>query len=162
MIEQLRRLFSTATLRESVSYQSLEKVFTYLLNREIVFKGKVDLIQADVRGLPVTSVNTQTGDVVLDADDINDSSTAHKFVTAADLVKLSNLSGVNTGDQTSIVGITGTNAQFDTAVTDVNFLFVVDLPSAHTHPISDVVNLQTTLDTKTTKTFAIAMALALG
>jgi hypothetical protein len=162
MIEQLRRLFSTATLRESVTYQTLEKVLSYLLNREIVFKGKVDLIQADVRGLPVTSVNRQTGDVVLDADDIDDTSTINKYVTAADLVKLSNLSGVNTGDQTSIVGITGTKAQFDTAVTDGNFLYVGDPPSAHTHPISDIVNLQTTLDTKTTKTFAIAMALALG
>lgn len=154
MIEQLRRLFSTATLREGVSYQSLEKVFTYLLNREIVFKGKVDLTQADVRGLSsgssswddikdkpasfppsshthpekqdtlvsgvniktvntqsllgsgditisggVTSVNAQTGVVVLDADDISDSSTTNKFVTASDLTNLGNLSGVNSGDQ---------------------------------------------------------------
>jgi hypothetical protein len=35
-------------------------------------------------------------------------------------------SGTNTGDQTSIVGITGTKAQFDTAVTDGNFLYVGD------------------------------------
>jgi hypothetical protein len=34
--------------------------------------------------------------------------------------------GTNTGDQTSIVGITGTKAQFDTAVTDGNFVFVGD------------------------------------
>ncbi len=33
------------------------------------------------------------------------------------------VSGTNTGDQTSIVGITGTKAQFDTAVTDGNFLY---------------------------------------
>jgi len=32
-------------------------------------------------------------------------------------------SGTNTGDQTSIVGITGTMAQFDTAVTDGNFVY---------------------------------------
>lgn len=37
--------------------------------------------------------------VSVDADDIDDSSTTHKFVTAADLTNLSNLSGVNTGDQ---------------------------------------------------------------
>jgi uncharacterized protein with putative carbohydrate binding module len=36
-------------------------------------------------------------------------------------------SGTNTGDQTSIVGITGTKAQFDTAVTDGNFLYVGDI-----------------------------------
>lgn len=35
-------------------------------------------------------------------------------------------SGTNTGDQTSIVGITGTKAEFDTAVTDGNFLYVGD------------------------------------
>jgi hypothetical protein len=35
--------------------------------------------------------------------------------------------GTNTGDQTSIVGITGTKAQFDTAVTDGNFLYSGDI-----------------------------------
>jgi len=72
----------------------------------------------------VDSVNGQTGVVVLDADDIDDSATSHKFVTATDLTILSNTSGVNTGDQTSILGITGTKAQFDTALTDGNFAFV--------------------------------------
>lgn len=37
------------------------------------------------------------------------------------------LSGTNSGDQTTIVGITGTKAQFDTAVTDGNFLYVGDV-----------------------------------
>lgn len=37
------------------------------------------------------------------------------------------LSGTNSGDQTSIVGITGTKAQFDTAVTDGNILYVGDV-----------------------------------
>jgi hypothetical protein len=37
------------------------------------------------------------------------------------------LSGTNTGDQTSIVGINGTRAQFDTAVTDGNFLYSGDI-----------------------------------
>lgn len=50
-------------------------------------------------GGAVDSVNTQTGVVVLDADDIDDSSTTHKYVTATDLTKLSNTSGTNTGDQ---------------------------------------------------------------
>ena len=48
---------------------------------------------------PVQSVNTATGAVVLDADDIDDSSTTHKFVTASDITNLSNLSGTNSGDQ---------------------------------------------------------------
>jgi hypothetical protein len=37
------------------------------------------------------------------------------------------LSGTNTGDQTSIVGITGTKAEFDTACSDGNFLFSGDV-----------------------------------
>ena len=49
----------------------------------------------------VTSVNGSTGNVVLDADDIDDTSTTNKFVTASDLTKLSNLSGTNTGDEVS-------------------------------------------------------------
>lgn len=39
----------------------------------------------------------------------------------------SNVSGTNTGDQTSIVGITGSKAQFDTACSDGNFLYVGDI-----------------------------------
>ena len=38
-------------------------------------------------------------------------------------------SGTNTGDQTSIVGIAGTKAQFDAACTDGNFAYISDLAS---------------------------------
>jgi len=48
---------------------------------------------------PVQSVNTATGAVVLDADDISDAGTTNKFVTAGDIINLGNLSGTNTGDQ---------------------------------------------------------------
>jgi hypothetical protein len=51
---------------------------------------------------------------VLGADD--------NYVTDAEKVKLSNLSGTNSGDQASIVGITGTLAQFNTAITDGNII----------------------------------------
>ena len=50
-------------------------------------------------GGDVTSVNSQTGVVVLDTDDISDSGATNKYVTSAEKTKLSNLSGVNTGDQ---------------------------------------------------------------
>ena len=50
-------------------------------------------------GGAVDSVNSQTGVVVLDADDIDDTLTTNKFVTSADITKLGNLSGTNTGDQ---------------------------------------------------------------
>ncbi len=70
------------------------------------------------------------------------------YVTDAEKVKLSNLSGTNSGDQTSIVGIAGTKAQFDTAVTDGNFMYVGDAPTTHSHVISDTTGLQTALDGK--------------
>lgn len=47
---------------------------------------------------PVDSVNTQTGAVVLDADDIDDAVTTNKFTTQADIDRLANTSGTNTGD----------------------------------------------------------------
>lgn len=37
------------------------------------------------------------------------------------------LTGTNSGNQTSIVGITGTMAQFDTAVTDGNLLYTINI-----------------------------------
>lgn len=48
------------------------------------------------------------------------------LMAAADKTKLDAITGTNTGDQTSIAGITGTKAQFDTAVSDGNFVFVGD------------------------------------
>lgn len=46
--------------------------------------------------------------------------TATTTIAATGVVSGSNLSGTNTGDQTSIAGITGTIAQFNTAITDGN------------------------------------------
>jgi len=55
------------------------------------------------------------------------------LMTSADFTKLGAISGTNTGDQTSIVGISGTKAQFDTAVSDGNIQWIGDAPTAHTH-----------------------------
>lgn len=51
-------------------------------------------------GGAVDSVNSQTGVVVLDADDIDDTSTTHKFTTAADISKLAGIEANATADQT--------------------------------------------------------------
>jgi len=48
-------------------------------------------------------------------------------LTAAQVRTLINVEDGATADQTSIVGITGTKAQFDAAVTDGNFLYVGDV-----------------------------------
>jgi len=77
-------------------------------------KGDIDPHQADVATASVFYRKTAgTG--------------APEVQTLATLKTDLNLSGTNTGDQTSIVGITGTKAQFDTAVTDGNFLYVGDI-----------------------------------
>ena len=55
----------------------------------------------DLQDLPtlVTSVNTQTGDVVLDADDIDDSTTTNKFTTQSERDKLS---GIEAGAEVNV------------------------------------------------------------
>ena len=79
----------------------------------------------------VDSVFGRTGAVIAQAGDYTTalvtSTVDNRYVTDAQLVVIGNTSGVNTGDQTSIVGITGTKAQFDTACTDGNFLYVGDI-----------------------------------
>jgi hypothetical protein len=49
--------------------------------------------------------------------------------------------GSNTGDQTSIVGISGTKAQFDTAVSDGNILYVGDITQYTDEAAQDAVGL---------------------
>lgn len=86
-------------------------------------RSKLSGIEAGAEVNTVNSVNTQTGTVVLDADDIDDTSTTHKFATSTQLnnadsaiqpgdniSELTNDSGFtsNTGTVTS-VGITGTD-----------------------------------------------------
>lgn len=63
---------------------------------------------------PVDSVNTQTGAVVLDADDISDAATTNKFTTAADISKLA---GIETGaDVTDTANVTAAGALMDSEV----------------------------------------------
>ena len=76
-------------------------------------------------GLVLTGQGS-TNDVTIknDADaDVIKVPTGTTNVDIVGALTASNLSGTNTGDQTSIVGITGTKAQFDTAVSDDNILF---------------------------------------
>lgn len=57
---------------------------------------------------------------MLDADDIDDTSTANKFVTSSDITKLGNLSGTNTGDvtvsDTSEIDISLTGQQISASI----------------------------------------------
>jgi hypothetical protein len=90
---------------------------------------------------PVQSVNTATGAVVLDADDIDDTSTSHKFVTSSDITNLSNLSGTNTGDQdlSSYQLQPAEGAFVDGDKTKLDGLNAADYATAsHTHAINDL------------------------
>jgi hypothetical protein len=66
----------------------------------------------------VDSVNTQTGAVVLDADDISDSATTNKFTTAGDISKLAGIESGATADQTGAEIKTAYEAEADTNAFD--------------------------------------------
>lgn len=80
--------------------------------------GTKTKVTYDANGLVTSGADATTADI---ADSAN-----RRYVTDAQLVVIGNTSGTNTGDQTSIVGITGTKAQFNTAVSDGNIMFVGD------------------------------------
>lgn len=70
-------------------------------------------ITYDAKGLVTGGADATTADI---ADSLN-----KRYVTDAQLTVIGNTSNTNTGDQTSIAGITGTTAQFNTALTDGDF-----------------------------------------
>lgn len=65
---------------------------------------------------PVDSVNGQVGVVVLDADDIDDTSTAHKFASAAELELIG--TAIQPGDNVSDL------------VNDAGYITLADIPSS--------------------------------
>lgn len=133
LIEQVQSDTKLLVIRDEQN-QHVIKIEDLLQSPEIV-----TLIQSLVAAGTVLSVNTQTGIVVLDADDIDDTSTLHKFVTADDLTTLSNTSGTNTGDQ-DISGIAANASAISTNVTAIslNTAKVSAHGSVTTH--SDVTN----------------------
>lgn len=96
----------------------------------------------------VDSVNTQTGAVVLDADDISDATTTNKFTNASDISKLSGIqAGAEVNAVDSVFGRTGavTAQSGDYTKSDVG-LANVDNTSDADKPISTAT--QTALDAK--------------
>ena len=79
----------------------------------------VNLVFDSVGGGLVSSVNTQIGDVVLVADDIDDSLTTHKFVDQALIDKVASVESNATADQTGAEIKIAYEAELDTnAFTD--------------------------------------------
>lgn len=110
-------------------------------NRNVLIANGVEwesrgLTEADISDLGVY-LTTETDPIFTASEAFN--------INASDINNLSNLSGINTGDQTSIVGITGTKAEFNNALTNGDFLFIGDTPTAHTHTWNDITSTPTTL-----------------
>jgi hypothetical protein len=117
VVSNLNRSKSKVSKAQVEGLEELEKiakanqmpVTTTFINgqraKNLQFSGASVSVQGDTANISITgggavdSVNGATGVVVLDADDISDTATTNKFVTAADITKLGNLSGTNTGDQ---------------------------------------------------------------
>ena len=98
----------TTGKRPSTPVVSMLRVNTTLTALEYYAAGAWQVLTPGGGGGAVDSVNGQTGVVVLDPDDLDDSSTTNKFITAAELSKLSGieaLAEVNTVD--SVAGKTG-------------------------------------------------------
>lgn len=71
------------------SYDAGSGSITYAIGDWAVHNGSV--FEKSLNSNAVVSVNGSTGVVVLDADDIDDTATTHKFVTAADITKLGHI-----------------------------------------------------------------------
>ena len=86
---------------------------------------------SDFGGGAVDSVNSQTGIVVLDADDIDDSTTLHKFATAAQLAN---------ADSALQAADIDTLAELNAIITDANLddASAARTPTAHTHTLSEL------------------------
>jgi len=78
-------------------------------------------------GGAVDSVNGQTGVVVLDADDIDDSATTHKFVTASDISKLA---GIASGAEVNV------NADWNAVSGDAQILNKPTISGSNTGDVS--------------------------
>jgi hypothetical protein len=78
-------------------------------------KDMIDTHTSGGGGGAVDSVNGETGVVVLDADDIDDSSTAHKFTSSADISKLA---GIEIGAEVNPGVVPQAEAEEGTATTE--------------------------------------------
>jgi len=112
------------TISSSVAWGGITGTLSSQTDLQTALDGKVDENAAIVGGTNTKITYDTKGLVTAGAAattaDINDSSN-RRYVTDAQLTVIGNTSGTNTGDQTSIVGITGTIAQFNTALTDGDF-----------------------------------------
>jgi hypothetical protein len=129
-------------------------------------KTKLSGIATGAEVNAVDSVNTQTGSVTLDADDIDDTSTIHKFATAAQLTKLDGVESGATADQTgseiksAYEGESNTNAFTDAEKTKLSGVAtgaeVNAVDSVNTQTGAVVLDADDISDSSTTNKFTTA------
>jgi hypothetical protein len=118
------------TISGTAAWGSITGTLSSQTDLQTALDGKVDentaitgatktKITYDSKGLVTSGADATTADI---GDSLD-----KRYVTDAQLTVIGNTSGTNSGDQTSIVGISGTKSQFDTACSDGNFLFVGDV-----------------------------------
>lgn len=77
----------------------------------LIYDSASGTFQPGTVGGAVDSVNGNTGVVVLDADDIDDSATTHRFATAAQLSKLDGIEAGATADQSGAEIVTSIDTE---------------------------------------------------
>jgi hypothetical protein len=90
-------------------------------------QAQVDALLAALPSGAVASVNSQTGVVVLDADDISDASTTNKFITQAELDKLA---GIQAGAEVNV------NADWNSVSGDAQILNKPTISGSNTGDVS--------------------------
>lgn len=95
-------------------------------------EGYITLSDIPTQVVNIQSTPTPTNVVIdnsagTDATILSATTTNAGVLLPSEKVKLNNLSNVNSGDQTSIIGISGTKSQYNTSLTDGDFLFVGDV-----------------------------------
>lgn len=99
-------------------------------------------VDPEAGGGAVDSVNGQTGTVVLDADDIDDSTTTNKFTSAAEISKLGGIeAGADVTDATN-VDAAGAVMNSDTSISPMSF--VVDEDDMSSNSATKVPTQQST------------------
>tara|TARA_R110000851_G_scaffold10031_2_gene36699 strand:+ start:1471 stop:3198 length:1728 start_codon:yes stop_codon:yes gene_type:complete len=97
-------------------------------------------------GGAVDSVNTQTGDVVLDTDHISDLGQVSKYTTAAEITKLSGIATgatLNSTDATLLNRTNHTGMQAISTVTALQTTLDGKATSSHTHTMSEITDAGT-------------------
>lgn len=72
----------------TVTYQDIDGTIDFVVDNNLANYDNSTSAFITTAGAPVQTVNGQSGTVVLDPDDLNDTATTNKFVTTADLTKL--------------------------------------------------------------------------